>query len=1075
MKPLVKVVITTSDHKNTIERSIKSVMQQNVTFDFSIHILDNASTDGTSNICKEYAKKYSSMITYTKCSDDAEYNESLYRYLCAIDTEFFTILDGSDYWCDEKKLQTGVDTLHNNPECTLFGHNTELRGFGKTVFVVDEEQGIIKQVCEQFTLNKEKKVPYLHSSSRIYRNIIDLETIEPEAVLWDISLYLLYLEKGYCYYSNHVLSVHEIYANEILTKIQENNQKIIVYSIVKKLQIFFDYSYTKHFSQYFLEKTMDTVKEIESNSSKECVYELLYMLDTITHNSNIAIKMKKNIVESGLIAHYATMLRKKNETKTLNKNNLPVVINTDVLIFDDSFPSQHSPFRYNEYMHYLKHFNNIIIACTGESLYYISNITLSKLLFDFRKEYPLFQDKLKIFSSNDIYKTKLVFVNFLGNAIDFDLGYMRKIPFIINIYPGGRFAINNPEVDEMLERYLQSPYCRKVIVTQRVTYDYLLEKNFCSKDKIEFIYGCILPQQFLDISIKDKQWFGIDKNILDICFVAHKYTPKGEDKGYDTFIEVAKVLSKKYDFIRFHVVGQFNEDVIDVSEIKDKITFYGIQKTDWFIEFYRDKDIILAPNKPFHLMDGAFDGIPTASVLEAGLHEVAMFVTDELQLTKTYFIDKEDIVIIQPAVNDIVSTIEYYLEYPEKLKALGQNAALTIKDLFSYENQIQKRIDIIEKELKRMESSEYLHLRTKELISDNYNNAYQDTHYIPQFLDIIQNNDTILKERDFRELSCNFSKYEQFYDWLVDADSKELLCILLAYKTLGGSTKMKLPLYHPFFWTEYIMLPSYIREKKNIPFITGLMDVYDLSNIGFNLEILSSQLGIFLTFVLKQYEYKDICLVEEGEYVIDGGACFGDTTLYFADLVGPTGKIFAFEPIRDNLAILYENIERNSLHRHKIELIPQPLGEISGEKVRFFNDSAASYISNELEEGQEYETISIDDYVALNQIPKIDFLKLDIEGAEVSAIKGAIKTIQKFKPKLAICVYHKDDDYEVIPKLIKEINPNYTLYLKHNTVTTWETVLFAIDETKDTKFKKHTIGTQQNIPSIQSSVVHNGT
>lgn len=71
---------------------------------------------------------------------------------------------------------------------------------------------------------------------------------------------------------------------------------------------------------------------------------------------------------------------------------------------------------------------------------------------------------------------------------------------------------------------------------------------------------------------------------------------------------------------------------------------------------------------------------------------------------------------------------------------------------------------------------------------------------------------------------------------------------------------------------------------------------------------------------------------------------------------------------------------------------------------------------------------------------------MDIEGAEYKALLGAEKTIKKYKPKLAICIYHKPEDVWEIPMLIHKINPNYRFYVRHYSLTTPETILYAIDE-----------------------------
>ena len=69
---------------------------------------------------------------------------------------------------------------------------------------------------------------------------------------------------------------------------------------------------------------------------------------------------------------------------------------------------------------------------------------------------------------------------------------------------------------------------------------------------------------------------------------------------------------------------------------------------------------------------------------------------------------------------------------------------------------------------------------------------------------------------------------------------------------------------------------------------------------------------------------------------------------------------------------------------------------------------------------------------------------MDVEGAELEALKGARNLIERDKPKLAICLYHKDDDIWEIPYYIKKLVPEYKLYIRHYSNYQCETVLYAV-------------------------------
>ena len=77
-------------------------------------------------------------------------------------------------------------------------------------------------------------------------------------------------------------------------------------------------------------------------------------------------------------------------------------------------------------------------------------------------------------------------------------------------------------------------------------------------------------------------------------------------------------------------------------------------------------------------------------------------------------------------------------------------------------------------------------------------------------------------------------------------------------------------------------------------------------------------------------------------------------------------------------------------------------------------------------------------------VEPVTFIKMDVEGAEYQGILGARNMIAKYKPKLAICVYHKPEDIWELPQLIHEIRSDYVFYLRHYSFGDVETVLYAV-------------------------------
>lgn len=299
-------------------------------------------------------------------------------------------------------------------------------------------------------------------------------------------------------------------------------------------------------------------------------------------------------------------------------------------------------------------------------------------------------------------------------------------------------------------------------------------------------------------------------------------------------------------------------------------------------------------------------------------------------------------------------------------------------------------------------------------------------------------------ENKIREL-YDINKVYETFNLFSDEYSKDMyLMQIINYSFFEEIGKgIMLPLYYSHIWNLYYDIDNFIKEVN----INGKnMFFCDLSNINIPISLYSTyKCSIFENYIIEQYRYKNKVTVKKGDYVIDGGGYVGDTALYFANLVGNKGKVYSFEFIDDNLDIFYKNIELNKDLKDIINIIKKPLYSKSNEELIININGSASRIdnSNNDNNGSKFISISIDDFVFSNNIEKIDFIKMDIEGSELEALKGAEKTILKFRPKLAISVYHSFTDYYEIPLFLSKMLNNYEFYFDHFKVGRGESVLFC--------------------------------
>jgi FkbM family methyltransferase len=186
----------------------------------------------------------------------------------------------------------------------------------------------------------------------------------------------------------------------------------------------------------------------------------------------------------------------------------------------------------------------------------------------------------------------------------------------------------------------------------------------------------------------------------------------------------------------------------------------------------------------------------------------------------------------------------------------------------------------------------------------------------------------------------------------------------------------------------------------------------------------------------EQYFPKGILSLSDREVFVDGGAYTGDTLLTFMRLTGgKCARCCAFEPDPGTAARLKSTVEKRGLqgvtvYNKGLWSAPATL------PFSVWHGTSASAVSVEGEVSVEAETVD-------RAAPDATFIKLDVEGAELEALKGAAETILRNRPKLAVCVYHKPGDLFEIPLFIKSLAPEYRLYLRQHQPVACETVLYA--------------------------------
>jgi lipopolysaccharide transport system ATP-binding protein len=359
------------------------------------------------------------------------------------------------------------------------------------------------------------------------------------------------------------------------------------------------------------------------------------------------------------------------------------------VILDDFFPNLRTGFRVAEYNALLAKFPSLSVHSTSGQF--------RRHLHNYSQLYPEFALRVKKFSSADLRGSiSFAYLNFINNAFDF-LRFMekRKIPFVFTLYPGGGFGIDARESDTKLDCVCASPMLKHVIVTQKLTADYLHARHPAVPSTL--IFGCVVnPVYFSELSAP-RSWFGEGKASFDVCFVAEKYMDHGWSKGYPVFIDASRRLAEIISETRLHVVGRYTPEDWPIGKLGERLTFHDRLTTQELREFYRSMDVIVSPNIPFVMHPGHFDGFPTGACAEASLCGVAMVVSDVLGMNTEYDPERE-LIIAKPEAEALTAALVELGRDPARLRALALAGQEKSRALYSLDRQINPRAAIIERE-----------------------------------------------------------------------------------------------------------------------------------------------------------------------------------------------------------------------------------------------------------------------------------------------------------------------------------------------------------------------------------------
>ncbi|MEI8342344.1 MAG: FkbM family methyltransferase [Verrucomicrobiota bacterium] len=201
---------------------------------------------------------------------------------------------------------------------------------------------------------------------------------------------------------------------------------------------------------------------------------------------------------------------------------------------------------------------------------------------------------------------------------------------------------------------------------------------------------------------------------------------------------------------------------------------------------------------------------------------------------------------------------------------------------------------------------------------------------------------------------------------------------------------------------------------------------------------------------LSDIQYFDYVSVGPGDVIINGGVFEGSEIPLLAVALQGAGQVYGLDPLGD--ASLTDYVRGFSDHYKEVFSYHRlALTGHDGVADMATGESGQVVVGLGRTEGRAvfWPCCSIDGFVRSQKLEKLSLIKLDVEGSEVEVIDGMDETIARFRPQLAISIYHNHSQYIYIPYVLMSKLKNYNFYLKHYSFERWEVILYCIPRETD--------------------------
>ncbi len=271
--PLVSVAVLSYQHTDYIRACLDGILMQETVFPYEILIHDDASTDGTDQIIREYASKYPDLIFPTYQTEN-QFSKGVRGLLATLvfpkcRGKYIAICEGDDYWTDPLKLQRQIDFLEAHEDYAGCSHNTRIIYENGAQ---DDALTVTSAAKDFYTIDDITRGHiYFHTSSMVYRNIFkgDFPKKYMTDYMGDWFLLMAHANVGPIKYIDNVMSVYRVHADGMWSKlsdigqIERNLNAIIAFNRV------FEYKYEENLLSLFTRVLLNICRDKDYKSYED--------------------------------------------------------------------------------------------------------------------------------------------------------------------------------------------------------------------------------------------------------------------------------------------------------------------------------------------------------------------------------------------------------------------------------------------------------------------------------------------------------------------------------------------------------------------------------------------------------------------------------------------------------------------------------------------------------------------------------------------------------------------------------------------------------------------------------------